>query len=581
MAKRSGAVHVATTRREYKGKVYETHLLRRTFRDGKKVRNETVGNISHLPPHVIELIRGALKGEEFVAGEANLKDSFDILSTKAHGHVAAVLGAMRQFGLDRAISPRPSADRDRVVAMIIARLLNAGSKLKTTRWWRTTTLPEELGLENTDEDDLYESMDWLLERQDSIEEALAKRHLSHGRLVLYDITSTYLEGHSCELAKFGYSRDGKRDKLQIVFGLLTNEEGCPVAVEVFSGDTGDSSTLRCQISKLRERFGIERIVMVGDRGMITSARIERDLAGEGVDWITALRAPAIRKLRRAGTIQLSFFDERDLAVVEDPDYPGEQLVVCRNPLLLEDRRRTRKELLEATEKQLERIASTVRSGRLKNKAAIGVRVGKVIDRYKVGKHFLLEIDDGKFSFCRNERSIREEEALDGIYVLRTSLPPAEMSGAEVVVAYKRLCEVERAFRSLKTVSLKVRPIYHWREKRVRAHVFLCMLAYCVQWHLERALAPLLFYDEVRGLGPPKSPVARAVRSESAKAKDHTKRRPDGEPVHSLDTLFAELSTLARHRVCSKSAPASEFQMITRPSALHRDVFALLGIKSPA
>jgi hypothetical protein len=590
MAKRSGRVHVATTRRKYKGKVYETHLLRRTYREGDKVRNETLGNISHLPPDLIDVIRRALKGETFVPAQ----ESFEIISTRQHGHVAAVLGALKLFGLDKIIDPKPSPQRQRVLAMIAMRILDPGSKLYTTRAWNRTTLPEELGLGKIDEDDLYEAMDWLLERQSKIETALAKRHLKGSRLLLYDLTSTYFEGRCCPLAARGHNRDGKKGKLQVNFGLMANDEGCPVAVDVFEGNVGDPKTLKSQVQKTRERFGMERVVWVGDRGMITSARIREDLRPEdGIDWISALRAPAIQKLREGGAIQLSFFDERDLAEITDPSYPGERLVVCRNPLLAEERSRKRKDLLQATEKQLEKIRVRVQSGRLKKKAKIGIAVGKVIGKYKVGKLFNLKIGDKSFQFSRNSERIEREAALDGLYVIRTSVPKQSMTPEAVVLAYKSLSEAERAFRTIKTVGEKVRPVYHYSADRVRAHIFLCVLAYYVQWHLERAWAPLLFRDELRGLLDRASPVAPAPRSESAKRKERTKRRPDGEPVHSFATLLGELGTLARNRLRPKgqetqAAPGAddpspkqaEFDLLTHPSKLQREAFELLGLKLP-
>ncbi len=575
MPTRSGAVHVATTKRRYKGKTYETHLLRRTYREGGQVKHQTLGNLSHLPASAIDAVRRILRGETLLPPG----DRFTIVRTRPHGHVAAVLGTLRRLGLEPWLGRRRDRQRDLLVAMIVARLLRPGSKLATTRAWNQTTLGESLGVEAADVDELYQAMDGLLARQARIERELAKRHLDQGSLVLYDVSSTYFEGRHCALARLGHSRDGKSDKLQIVFGLLTNAEGCPIAVEVFAGNTGDPRTLGPQITKVRERFGLERIILVGDRGMITSARIREDLRPvAGIEWITALRAPAIQKLRDSGSLQLGLFDERDLAEISDPAYPGERLIVCKNPLLATERARKRQALLASTAAELAKVvAATTRAQRpLRGKDKIGVRVGRVVGRYHVAKHFRLEIADDRFSYERNPESIAQEAALDGIYVIRTSVPADRLQAAEAVRYYKRLSAVERAFRSLKTVDLQVRPIYHRLADRVRAHVFLCMLAYYVEWHMRQALAPLLFDDDDRPL-PAGSPVAPARRSLAAEQKAHRQQLKDGTPVHSFRTLIEELGTLAKNRVKPTGAVATEFEVLTQPTPIQQRAFNLLGV----
>ena len=563
-------MHVATTRRHYKGKTYETHLLRRSYREGGKVRSETVGNISHLPPEGIELVRRLLRGEHFVAA-----DGFEISRSLAHGDVVAVLGTLRSLGMEKLIDRRPSRQRDLVVAMITARLLAPGSKLATSRTWDHSTLGATLGVSDADEDELYGAMDWLLERQERIEAGLAKRHLGDGGLVLYDLTSTSVEGRCCPLAKRGYSRDGRAGMLQVEYGLVTDAEGRPVAVEVVPGDTADPATVPAVAAKLKDRFGLDDVVLVGDRGMLTSARIEV-LRAQGLGWISSLRGPAIRKLAQAGTLQLGLFDERGLAEISDPAYPGERLVVCRNPLLAAERARKRSELLDATEAKLAPITARVEAGRLRGADRIGLAVGRVIDRYKVAKHFELDITDERLVVTRRTEAIAAEAALDGLYVLRTSVSAERLDAPDVVRAYKRLSRVERAFRGLKAVDLQVRPIRHHTEPRVRAHILLCMLAYYVQWHLERAWAPLLFRDEERPELP--DPVAPAVRSDAALAKAHTQRLPDGTPVHSFGTLLDELATLTRNRIVITGAPdEAAFDKVATPTSLQARALSLLGL----
>lgn len=556
-------------------------LLRESFREGKHVRKRTIANISNWPQAKIDALRAVLRG----ATPTNIRDAFEITRTRPHGHVAAVLGTLRRIGLEVALASKPSRTRDLCCAMIAARIVNPKSKLALSRGLGVETLDNTIGevlnVSDADEDDLYDAMDWLRSRQDAIENTLAKRHLSERTMVLYDVTSTYFEGRRCPLARMGHSRDGRRDKAQIVFGLLTDSEGCPVAVEVFEGNTGDPKTLAAQIEKIRHRFGIEKVVIVGDRGLITQARIKQDLGkAPGVGWITALRSPAIQKLLLSGAIQLSLFDERDLAEISSPDYPGERLIVCKNPLLAADRKRKREELLRATEKELEKIkvATQRKKNPLRGKDSIGLRAGKVLGQYKVGKHFRLQITETSFHYDRNTANIEAEATLDGLYVIRTSLGQ-EISAEDTVLAYKRLAQVERAFRSFKTVDLKVRPIYHRLAERVRAHVFLCMLAFYVEWHMRRALAPLLFDDDDRQAARQKraSAVAKAQRSDRALRKAAAKVTDEGAPVHSFTTLLADLATIAKNTVQPRGdAPA--FDMITTPTALQARALSVLNVR---
>ena len=564
--------------------MYETHLLRRTYREGGKVKHQTLGNISHLPPEVIELIRGALRGETYVRVGAGLS----AVRSLPHGHVKAALGTLRKIGLDEMIASRRSRERDLAVAMVVARLLSPSSKLATaqsvSRETAVSTLGQELGVEEVDADELYDAMDWLVARQTRIEKKLGARHLGNGSLVLYDVSGSYYTGTHCPLAQYGYPRDGKKKFPQIVYGLLCTSEGCPVGVEVFSGDTADSMTLSAQIAKVRKRWGLKRVVLVGDRGLLTTARIEEEMKPAGLDWITALRAPAIRKLADDGAAQLSLFDERDLAEVYSPDYPGERLIACRNPLLAEDRARTREELLQATERELEKIVlRTQRPKRpLRGKDKIGVAVGKVINRYKMGKHFLLEITERGFTYRRDEARICNEAALDGLYVIRTSVGKGEFAPEGAVRAYKDLALVERAFRCLKGVDLRVRPVGHRRERRVRAHVFLCMLAYYVEWHMRQALAPLLFSEEQKEVAETlrTSVVAPARRSPAAQRKVSRKRADGGYPLHSFRGLLQNLGTIVRNtmRTTSPSGHVAEFPLVTEPTPLQQEALRLLGVR---
>jgi len=583
MPRRSGPVHVVTTHRRYKGKVYTSHLLRRTYRKDGKVQNETVGNLSHLPPETIELVRESLRGRRFVPAD---QSGFRILRSWPHGHVAAALGTLRKLGLERLISSRSGRERKLVVAMIVARILEPVSKLGTARrldpFAGSSSLSKVLGVGVVSADELYEALDWLRRRQWRIEKKLAARHLTEGTLLLYDVTSTYFEGRTCPLAALGKSRDSKKDRLQITVGLLCASDGCPVAVEVFRGNTGDPTSLGSAIQKVRERFGLRRVVFVGDRGLLTDARIEEELKPrEGLDWITALRAPAIQALVNHEVLQLSLFDEQDLFEITSPDYPGERLIACRNPLLAEERARKRRELIEATERELDKIVLATRrkKNRLKGKDKIGVRVGKVLGRFKVGKHFEHEITDDAFSYCRNTERIEAEASLDGIYVIRTSVPAETLGREETVQAYKDLARIEQAFRSLKTVDLEVRPIHHRRGDRVKGHVFLCMLAYYVLWHMKRALAPILFHDDQPEEGRRRraSVVVRAQRSEAAERKAATGLTPGGEPVQDFQSLLAHLATLSLHRCCLPGLEQAAFDQFTEPTALQQRAFELLDV----
>jgi hypothetical protein len=554
-------------------------LLRESVREGKKIRKRTVANLSKLPPEVVEVLRRALRGETLVpVGEV-----FQVERNRPHGHVAAALGSLKRLGVEGLIASRPSRERDLVVAMIVARILEPRSKLATARGLGEetgfSTLAEELGVESATADELYGALDWLVERQGRIESKLAKKHLADGTLLLYDVTSTYFEGRACPLAAHGHSRDQKKGKLQIVFGLLCTAEGCPLAVEVFPGNTSDPQTLASAIDKARERFGLRRVVLVSDRGLLTEARIEAELRPvEGLEWITALRAPAIRKLVEEGELQLSLFDRRDLAEITSAAHPGERLIACRNPFLAEERARKREALLRSTEKELEKIAEATRRKRrpLRGKDAIGVRLGRVLGRFKMGKHFAYEIEEGRFTYWRDLESIRREAALDGLYVIRTSVGKEALEAEAAVDAYKSLSTVERAFRSEKT-DLEVRPIHHRSAPRVRAHVFLCMLAYYVQWHMRRSLAPLLFEDHDRAAArrARRSVVAPAKRSAAAEEKARTKRTADGFPVHSFETLMHDLATLNKNQV--RVAEAS-FDQMTPPTPLQARAFELLGVR---
>lgn len=551
-------------------------LLRQSYREGGKVRKRTLANLSKLPDHAIDGLRILLKGGTAIP---SIENAFSIQRSLPHGHVAAVLGTVENIGLKSLISEQSSRQRDLVIAMIAARIIEPASKLATARGLATetcgNTLGEILGVEQADSDELYEAMDWLLEKQGKIEENLAAKHLGEGTLILYDVTSTYFEGSTCPLAQYGYSRDKKKGKLQIIFGLLCNAAGCPIAVEVFEGNVNDSKTLTPLIEKVRHRFGIQQVVLVGDRGVLTSAQIEKIKEVEGIDWITALRAPQIKELMEQEYLQLSLFDERDLGEIQSPDYPGERLIACRNPFLATERATTRGALLEATEKELDKIvtATTRQSRPLKGAGVIGLRVGKVMNRYKMAKHFHIQITENSLSYSRNKETIETEAKLDGIYVIRTSVSAEVLGSKETVKAYKSLSQVEQAFRCYKTIDLKVRPIYHRLANRVKAHVFLCLLAYYVEWHLRSLLAPLLFDGEELEVVESSDSVVVPV-----KRKGERKRTVDNFPRHSFRTLLTDLGTIVSNRIQPK-LPGVEvsFDKITNPTSLQQRALDLLGV----
>lgn len=549
-------------------------LLRESYRQGGKVKKRTVANLSFLSLEQAEMINLVLKGKKV----AEIDKLFEKVESKHHGHVQAVLKVIDILGLDKIISSKRCRPRDIIVAVIVARLCQPDSKLAMTRWWKDTTLPQLLDLDGVDEDDIYEAMDWLLRRQRRIEKKLAKRHLHDGDLVLYDLTSSYFEGVTCPLARLGKSRDRKRNTLQVNYGLVASRDGCPVSVSVFEGNTADCTTLLEQAERARSDFGIGEMVLVGDRGMISQKQIDELKDVDGLAWITALKAGAIRKLMKVGAMQLDLFDERNLFEFTHKDFPGERLVACRNELLGRKRKHKRESMLEATTKELEKIRSMLERGTLKEKERtkerIGVRVGKVINKYKMAKHIVLEIDDNSLSFSVDEQSVAAEAALDGIYVIRTSVTEEKMDGDEAVRAYKNLTNVERAFQSLKSIDLLVRPIRHRKEDRVRAHIFCSMLAYYVQRYMIEALRPLLFADEDQESKKTRDPVAVAKRSESALKKVRTKRLDDGTVVHSFKTLLHHMSTITRDlcRQCVDDGKSTNtFTVDTTPNKKQQQV----------
>jgi transposase len=558
-------------------------LLRESYRHEGKVRKRTLCNLSDWPAAHVEGLRGVLKGGTVIpAGQ----DAFTITRSLPHGHVAAALGTVRKIGLDGILGPDGNRCRDLVLAMLIGRILDPASKLATARALSPATasssLGEVLGLGAVDDDELYAALDWLLARQPAIEASLANRHLTNGTLVLYDVSSSYMEGRCCPLAQRGYSRDGRRGTLQIVFGLLCAPDGCPVAIEVFDGNTADPKTLPTQVEKLKQRFHLDHVVLVGDRGMITETRITEDIKSAGLDWITSLRVPAIKELLNSGTLQLTLFDQRDMASITSPDFPGERLVVCRNPELAAERTRKREDLLVATEKDLARIKAAVARKRdpLRGTAAIALAVGAVLNTYKMKKHFALEITDAAFGFTRKTAEIAAEATTDGLYVVRTSLSENTLDDAATVRSYKSLALVERAFRCIKTVDLHVRPVYHWLADRVRAHVFLCMLAYYLEWHMRQGLAPMLFddTDKAEADAQRRSVVAQAQRSKAAVKKQTTGLTADGLPVHSFRSLLVDLATLARNTITTAIPPHYPLTVLTRPTPIQQKAFDLLGIR---
>jgi hypothetical protein len=549
-------------------------LLRESYRDGSHVRKRTLANLSALSAAQVDAIRRTLRGETLVP----LADLFEIVHSRHHGHVQAIRTAMAQLGFESLIASRPSRDRDLIVAMVIARIIEPTSKLATTRWWHTTTLPASLGVADADENDLYAALDWLLTRQAHIEKKLAARHLHTGGLVLYDLSSSYFEGTTCPLAARGYSRDGKNGKLQVNYGLLTDPRGRPVAVSVFAGNTGDPKTFLPQVEKLQKTFAIDQLVLVGDRGMISQKQINALKQREGLEWITALRTGAIRKLVDGGHIQLGLFDQRNLFEVTHPDFPGERLVACRNPQLALLRAHKRQSLLDATSKALETVRGMTVRGTLKGKAAIGVRIGKVVDKYKMSKHVVLAIRDDGFDFHVDDDKVSAEAALDGIYVIRTSVPTQRLATDDVVRSYKMLTQVERAFRSLKTIDLEIRPIRHRLEDRVKAHIFLCMLAHYVVWHMMESWRALLFCDEDQQAKSTRDPVAPAKRSSAALDKVYAKVLDDGTPVHSFQTLLTDLSSIVSN-ACRRPGPArageATFDVVTTPNSTQQRAYDLL------
>lgn len=575
MASRTGTAHVVTTKRKYGDKVYCTHLLRRSYREDGKVKNETLGNLSHLPDSVIDLIRRSLQGETFVSANSRL----EICSSRSHGQVQAVQLAMKRLGFASLLASKPCPARDLVQAMVAARILCPATKLATTRLWHTSTLAGEFGVADATEDDLYAAMDWLLAGQDRIQKKLAARHLQEDSLVLYDLSSSYFEGSHCPLAKLGYSRDGKRGTLQVNYGLLTDDRGCPVAISVHPGNTSDSVTFLPEVKRLREQFGIQRMVMVGDRGMISQKAIDEMSQDSDLAWVTALRSSSIRALVAQGHLQMGLFDERNLLEISSPDFPGERLVACRNPELAKLRRHTRAALLAATQESLQKIQARVEAGKLVGKDKIGVAAGKVVNRYKVSKHFELAITDNSLTFTRNEDNIKAEAAVDGLYIIRTSVKAERMDSAACVRTYKSLAQVERAFLSMKMMDLKVRPIHHHLEGRVRAHIFLCMLAYYVEWHMREVWRELMFTDEDQAAKLIRDPVAPAKRSDAAMKKVNSRILDDGTAVHSFKTLMQDLQTIVRNtcKTTNGAEAAPTFDLITTPTEYQKHALELIGL----
>jgi len=577
MGKKSAAIHVAKIERKHKGKTYVSYLLRQSYREGGAVKHRTLGNLSHLPPRLIDLVRRSLRGETFVAAH----EAFRTTASKPHGHVEAVLLTFRKLQLDALLAAKPSRQRSLALALIAQRLLFPCSKLAATRHWQTTTLAEELGVADADSKEVYAALDWLLARQKDIEKKLAQRHLAEGGVVLYDVSSSFYEGHTCPLACYGHDRDGKRGLPIIVYGLLTDAHGRPVAVDVYPGNTGDPATIPDQVERLRQRFALSRVVLVGDRGMLTQARIDALKDYPGLGWVSALRSEAIRALVQAGALARSRFGTVDLAEITSPDFPGERLVACYNPLLAERRAGKRERLLAATEAGLGKLAAEVQRRRHKplTAVAISLKAGKVLGRHKMAKHFRLAIADGSFRWERDTAAIEREQQLDGIYVIRTSERAAELSAGDCVRTYKRLTLVEQAFRCLKGLDLLVRPIRHRVAARVRAHLLLCMLAYYVEWHMRRALRPLLFDDEeLEQDRQERDPVKPAQPSEAAQAKRRARQTAAGLPVQSFATLLAHLGARSRntHQIGSDPSGAT-FQQTTEPDALQAEALRLLNL----
>lgn len=551
-----------------------TILLRESIRNGDKISKRTLANLSRLPMAQVEGIRAVLKGQEL----RPVSQLFEVTASRAHGHVEAVAETMKKLGFDSLVASRPCRERDLVLAMVAARILAPNTKLATTRWWHSTTLAETFNVGDATEDDLYEAMDWLLEGQDKIQKKLAARHVKKGGLALYDLSSSYFEGTTCPLAKLGHNRDGKKGLLQVNYGILTDRRGCPVATTVYDGNTADPETLMPEVHRLKEDFGIDTFVIVGDRGMISQKSIDEIRGQDGVDWITALKSGAIRALIEDKTLQPELFDERNLFEFTAPDYSNERMIACRNPELAKLRAHKRQDLLAATEKELAQVQAMVEAGRLKGQDKIGVRAGRIINKYKMAKHFALDIQDQSFSYKRKHDSIAREAALDGLYVIRTSVANDRMDSADCVRSYKLLANVERAYRSLKTVDLKIRPIHHRLADRVRAHIFLCMLAYYVEWHMREAWRQMMFADEDQDAKKTRDPVAPAKRSEAALRKVRRKHLDDGTPVHSFSTLLADLASIVRNTcrtpTADKNAPT--FQVMTTASPYQQRAMKLIN-----
>lgn len=569
---------MVTTKRKYKGKTYVSHLLRRSYREDGKVKNETLSNLSHLPEPLIDLIRRSLKGEKFVS----VVQALEITSSRAHGHIQAIKKAMDQLNMAELIGEENPKAANLVLAMIAARIAEPATKLATTRHWHTTTLAEDFGVSDAKADDLYRAMDWLLTRQEKMEKKLARRHLQKESIVLYDVSSSYLEGTKCPLAKIGYNRDGKKGLLQVNYGLLTDKRGCPIAVSVHEGNVSDSTTFLPEVRRLHEKFGVEEMIIVGDRGMIGKKAIAELQEMKGIGWISALKNPSIRSLVENKHLQMELFDERNLIEFTSPDYPGERLIACRNPYLALERKEKREALLLSTQAALQTIQKRVEAKRLVGQDQIALSVGKVINKYKVSKHFEIHITKDNFVFHRKEESIQAEAALDGIYIIRTSVDIAHMEAKECVRNYKALAEVERAFRSLKTLDLKVRPIHHCMANRVRAHILLCMLAYYVEWHMKEAWRELLFADPDLDAKAQRDPVAKAKRSQRALGRLRTKRSEENMPLHSFSTLLTELSSIVLNccRLRHSDPQSQTFPVITTADALQRRALSLINNIQP-
>ena len=565
-------MHVVTTRRRYKDREYETHLLRRTFREDGKVKNETLANLSHLPPEALEAVRRVLHGDTLVSA----KDAFTITRSRRHGDAAAVFQLASHLGFDELFGP-PCRERDVALALVCSQVLEPASKAAYTTWWEDTTLGVDLSIAGVHTDELYDSMDWLYSRKDAIERALVARHIKDGDLVCYDLSSSYVEGTKNELAAFGHSRDGKHAKRQVEYGIVATTDGLPCAIEVFSGNTSDPKSFIAIVEAMKSRFHLEKVVFVGDRGMITKARIDALKEAGGYGWVSALRAPEIKKLLRSGSIQPSLFDTQNLCEITHPDYPGERLVACKNPFLADERARKRQALLTATEADLDKVRASVQAGRLRDPAKIGLRAGRVLNRHKVAKHFSLEIQEGSFSFTRKQDEIAEEASLDGIYVVRTSEPDTALSTNDVVSTYKSLANLERDFWSLKTVDVNIRPIRHRLADRVKAHAFICMLAAHLVYHLREAWAPLTFKDES---SPERDdPVAPALRSKKASAKAAHRRQPTGAALRPFQGLLDHLGTLTRN-TCTVPGTTVTFERLAEPTETQRRAFELIGEPIP-